>query len=386
LNICLVVAPFVNSKDAKTRISSFLKWMSGLANNINIVTGNFPYTIELEKGPLVKIFNVGYDFKKQNLIARAIRHVILQIKISLAISKVIKGSDVLVFWLCGTFILPMLVGKMLNRKIIFFVTGSWSECAKVDFQNSLFGVGTFVIYHFERQIERIIYILSDKLVLLSPNLKEQIKNKAGQRQLKKCIVMPARPIDTTVFNISNKFNNRNNILGYVGRLDKGKGVINLIKAFKLISNNIENIQLLIIGDGPLFYELNNLVVNECLQDKIIFIGWVSPEDVAKYLNKMKLMILPSYSEGLPVSILEAMACGTPVLATSVGGIPDIIKDGYTGFILKNNTPEEIAKSIRNILNSNNLNKIANRSRLLVKKEYTFKALESIYKDIFNELI
>jgi glycosyltransferase involved in cell wall biosynthesis len=118
-----------------------------------------------------------------------------------------------------------------------------------------------------------------------------------------------------------------------------------------------------------------------LNTKVKLLGWISHHNLPQYLNECKLIILPSFTEGLPSIILEAMACGTPVLATPVGAILDYIKDGETGFIMENNSPECIAGNIIRALNHPNLKQIAENGRKVVEKEFTFeKAVES-YKNI-----
>ena len=107
----------------------------------------------------------------------------------------------------------------------------------------------------------------------------------------------------------------------------------------------------------------------------------------KYLNELKLLILPSYTEGLPNIMLEAMACGTPVLATKVGAIPDIIKDGETGFFLEDNSPECIAKSILNILNmpDEKLEQVSESARKFVEDEFTFEKVAARWGQILSNL-
>ncbi len=103
------------------------------------------------------------------------------------------------------------------------------------------------------------------------------------------------------------------------------------------------------------------------------------------MNELKLIILPSYTEGLPNIMLEAMACGTPVLATPVGSIPDVIKDGETGFIMKNNSPECIAENVIRALNYPNLEQISLNARILVEKEYTYEKAVEKYKKVLENI-
>ena len=127
-------------------------------------------------------------------------------------------------------------------------------------------------------------------------------------------------------------------------------------------------------------------VEECankLDGKVKFVGWISHDELPRYLNELKLLVLPSYTEGLPNIMLEAMACGTPVLATLVGAIPDIIKDGETGFIMENNSPECIAQNIIRALNHPNLERIAQNARALVEREFTFEKAVERYEKIVN---
>jgi glycosyltransferase involved in cell wall biosynthesis len=104
-----------------------------------------------------------------------------------------------------------------------------------------------------------------------------------------------------------------------------------------------------------------------------------------YLNELKLFVLPPYTEGLTTGVLEAMACGTPVLATSVGAIPDVIKDGETGFIMENNSQECIAENVIRVLNYPNLDRIVKNARELVEKEFSYEAAVERYRKIVEEL-
>jgi glycosyltransferase involved in cell wall biosynthesis len=113
--------------------------------------------------------------------------------------------------------------------------------------------------------------------------------------------------------------------------------------------------------------------------------WIPHDELPRYLNELKLLILPSYTEGLPTGVLEAMACGTLVLATPVGAIPDVIKDGETGFIMENNSPECIAENVEKVLNCPNLDEIVKSARELVVKEFTYETAVDRYRKMLSYL-
>ena len=139
-----------------------------------------------------------------------------------------------------------------------------------------------------------------------------------------------------------------------------------------------DLEFLIGGNGPLFDEIKNKLKTNGAYDKVKLTGWIPHDDLPDCLNELKLVVLPSYTEGLPNIMLEAMACGTPVLATPVGAIPDVIKDEETGFIMEDNSPECIAENIKRALNHQDLDKIVKNARELVEKEYTYEAAVERY--------
>ncbi len=171
------------------------------------------------------------------------------------------------------------------------------------------------------------------------------------------------------------------MVGYIGRLSHEKGVFNFVESIPLI----HEYDFVIIGDGSLRSNITEYIIENNLSDKVKFTDWIPHDQLPDYLNKLKLLVLPSYTEGLPNIMLEAMACGTPVLATSVGAIPDVIKDGETGFLLENNSPECIAETALKILHmpDDKLEKVSDNARALVEEKFTFEAAVERWSEIME---
>lgn len=119
---------------------------------------------------------------------------------------------------------------------------------------------------------------------------------------------------------------------YVGNLVPSKGVDVLIRAMALIDKN-ESLELTIAGDGPQKKELKNLIFKCGLMEKVKIIGPVASKDVPDLMSTHNTLILPSYSEGRPNVVLEAMAAGIPVIGTDIKSIRELVQDGTTGWII-----------------------------------------------------
>lgn len=133
------------------------------------------------------------------------------------------------------------------------------------------------------------------------------------------------------------------IIGIVARLAEVKDHSTLFQACKILSDNRIDFRLLVIGDGPLKSKLVKLADSLGLENTIIFTG--TRHDIPDLLNTMDIFVLSSISEGISLTLIEAMSCYLPIVATNVGGNPEVIIDGETGFLVPSQNAEALADKL-----------------------------------------
>ncbi len=121
-------------------------------------------------------------------------------------------------------------------------------------------------------------------------------------------------------------NEKAELVLYVGRLDPAKGIMELLDAFVSLANRRPNLRMAYVGDGPGGAELRRKAQDAKLEDRIFLADACSSQEVAQWLAAANVLALPSYAEGSPSAILEALNCGRPVIGTNVGGIPNMISE------------------------------------------------------------
>ena len=174
------------------------------------------------------------------------------------------------------------------------------------------------------------------------------------------------------------------ILGTVGRLDRVKDFQTIIKAFAYLTIKISKtnkIRLLIIGSGPENQKLKILAKELRVFDKILFLG--ERKDIPELMQSMDIFILPSIAEGISNTILEAMACGLPVVATKVGGTPELIDDGKTGFLFTPGDYNELADRLfLYSTNSSTLGQHGVNGRLKTVEKLSLSKMAGKYEELY----
>lgn len=144
--------------------------------------------------------------------------------------------------------------------------------------------------------------------------------------------------------IENSVDNETPYILFIGNLIKDKGVLELLDSYEILHKKNINIELRFIGSGPIMSELKRRVKQKNLTKNVKFLGIVSHDELPKHIAKSNILALPSYREGVPNVILEAMACGIPVVGSSVGGIPEVVNEN-TGILVKSIDSESIAEAL-----------------------------------------
>jgi glycosyltransferase involved in cell wall biosynthesis len=164
----------------------------------------------------------------------------------------------------------------------------------------------------------------------------------------------------------------NVVLITTSRLIKKNAVEDIINALKLLSSSVK---LKILGVGSLEKSLKLKANSLKLADRVEFVGFVSQDDIPKYLHNADIFIRPSLSEGQGISFIEAMAAGLPVIATPVGGIPDFLVDEGTGLFCEINNPKSIADKVMKYVNNPELtSKIVQNARKMVEEKYDWNLI------------
>lgn len=368
-NVLLVGNPH-SDPSAKAFLIKFLKLLSPLAEEIHVISGDDPRVYS--NVCWIKMKKATYKSSPKKVIS----FLSFQFRLSFNLITKFKKTDVVIFF-PYTMIIPIFIAKLKRIKIILHAGGSASK-------NIIYGeelTGKYLLFGITKILENLSFVLSDKIIIESKSSLE-FQNLENYRNK---VVMGGLFVDIDLFNCKNAIKKRKNKVSYLGSLYKLKGADKFYKAVILMQDylNEKDIEVIIGGDGPLFDEIKNELKNNGFYGKVKLIGWIPHNKLPEFLNELKLIVIPSNTEGLPNIVLEAMACGTPVLVTSVGAIPDIIKDGETGFIMDNNSPECIAENVIRALEHSNLERIVENARVLVEQEFTYQAALERYKGILN---
>ncbi|MDI6851721.1 MAG: glycosyltransferase family 4 protein [bacterium] len=191
------------------------------------------------------------------------------------------------------------------------------------------------------------------------------------------------------FEVKKVFTEDSVVIGTVKSLEKKYGIDTLISAFALLKRKSkENLNLLIGGDGPERENLKQLVKELKVEDSVVFTGYIPHAQLPKYMNMIDIFVLLSrVEESFGVVVVEAMACGKPVVVSNKGGLPEVVEEGVTGFVVPAENPKATASAIETLIKDKELRKsMGRRGRERVLKLYNWKENVSKMIEIYEELL
>jgi glycosyltransferase involved in cell wall biosynthesis len=240
----------------------------------------------------------------------------------------------------------------------------------------------------------IIWALNQKIVAISSDAAEQMLKCNKINKDKVSIIPNGTDLKTFDIKVSDEeklsikkslgLNHDTLILGNIGRLAKEKDQGSLIKAVKKMVSKKNKIELIMVGDGPLKKELMELAKELNVLESVKFLGYRN--DIAKLLSIIDVFVLSSFTEGISLTLLEAMAAGKPIVATKVGGNPEVVDDGVTGILVPCGFPERIESAVMRFYANRSL--IAQFGEAGRKRAYEFFSLENMtnqYEKLYNEI-
>jgi glycosyltransferase involved in cell wall biosynthesis len=275
-----------------------------------------------------------------------------------------KKFDIVVCYK-GSYYTPILLcARLLSKKTINYLPNNEADAAALHYyQYSIQGFLTW----FLRLLQHINQKIAHICVVQSLHLVERLQ----LQDLPHKVRLGPLYVDTEHYKPIKSFKDRPLTVGFVGRLNPEKGIMQLIAA--AASMHGSGISFKIIGDGPLKGKIQEALKYPELSH-VELVGWVDSSALIEHLNSFRLLVMPTSNEGVPNVLLETMACGTPVLATAVDGIPDLVHHNVTGFMLLNREPATIAQAIYDALHHTELDAIAKRGREHIMNHYSLPAI------------
>lgn len=379
-NVAVVTHAF-SSKLGEIFSSSLIKIIEPSVNEIFVISGNFKPE-GLLSNEKIHLRNVKPVKEEQPWPIKFLKYVPAQLEMCANLAKISSNIDIVIFAQGGTWlILPLLCAKLLRKKVILDVMASTPRIIAKTYGKALFGKGGFIFSNVFRVLTKISYALSDKIVILTEGLLQYFE----LDQYKSKVSVSIDYYLTDIFRMKKGFYQRKKIVGYVGRLSQEKGVLEFSKAISLILSKKKDIRFLIVGDGMMRAEMEKELERAGSLDKVDFVGEVPHEKVPNYYNEMRFYIFPSHSEVGGGAHIEAAACGAIVIANPVGGIPDLVLDNETGFLLKDNSPRTIADKVIEVWDSPNLESIQHKAKVFTEENFSYSKVVERWGRILRSL-
>ncbi len=299
------------------------------------------------------------------------RYVVAQAIVCVRFLVMARDYEILIFQLSEPIPVAILA-RAMKKPTIYYLGGSGLKSMLAKAKNSF-----RILAYLVDLIQTLMVALSSFVVAPSWNTIEEAGFRRQARKTRICSLY----VDLKAFGVLKPFVPRESYVGFVGRLEEEKGFRQFLEAVPLVREERRDIRFVVCGRG----RLQELLKEQARDQEIEFLGLVPNDNMPGVMNRLKLLVVPSFTEGFGRVILEAMACGTPVLATRVEGVKALITEGETGFLIDTNDPSVIARKILSLMSSpQSLQLVSIEARRFIENTFTFDKRADSWKRVLLE--
>jgi glycosyltransferase involved in cell wall biosynthesis len=271
------------------------------------------------------------------------------------------------------------------RKYIFFKISRWFKCNVVlHLHGALFLEQYKKASEFWKERLKTLFIGADAVICLSQSWSEAIGSLYPKSRR---IVIPNGILLPVIAKTSARDLRSMTQIVFLGLIGPRKGLFDLLTVFDRLVKEGYDIGLSIGGNGEIARLRSCIAANE-LENRANYLGWIKGRQKERLLRSSDIFVLPSYGEGMPISILEAMAYGLPVVSTLVGGIPELVEEGVTGFLVEPGDLDSLYDRLKTLIEQQNLRvQMGLNARRKVENAFdlrnNYKAISQVYDQLLS---
>jgi glycosyltransferase involved in cell wall biosynthesis len=317
--VCVVSQPLSSAGESAT--AGLLEILSTLST-VSLVTPYLAPDSSLREH--YEVVGLGEVGSGRAITVQAVRFLLNQARMCWAIHR--RPEEIMLFFGATSYLLPILFARLVGKTVVLEPRGDVPLTLFLHWERRVPGPIARVLSGLVWLQEHVGFHAANAIITYTPSMVQQLGLEAFEHKL---FTEGARFVDTDRFYPRLSFEQRGRVVGFLGRLDEEKGIRELATVARDLP---EEVTFVFAGDGDLHPWLERDLADEVDTGDVELSGWVDHEDVPHVLSRFRLLVMPSQpTEGLPTVILEALACGTPVFATPVAGVPDVVRDGITGY-------------------------------------------------------
>jgi len=373
-DVCVVSIPDLAFNEM-VGLDNFVRLLLPSCNAIFIVTGE-KFKQIYGKNVYTKQLKI---LSGNSMVSKVAHKLVDQMREAFWLIKLSRNFSIVLFHAgLGFNQLPIFTAWVLRKKVVIYQFGG-----NYLLEQKLMAIKSWekIVKPINAAFSRINYLFAT--VIICEGGRQLARGDEIERYSDRIAWFVARDVDTKHYNITRPINERPTVVGYFGRLDPKKGIFNFVRAIPLVLKVQKDVRFLIAGAGPLKGKIELELESLNVTSNVDMVGFVENQEIPVLLNNLKLLVLPTYDDGVPEVLKEAMACGTLVAVTPVGGVPDIISDKVQAFLIRNNDPEGVAKTILEAIRHPNLDEIVKNGRMLIENTYGHEQMTQRYNELLQ---